>query len=95
MTRRRFQWPLFLAFLLGSIAVTILLNILLPGAWFLGGLILFLPFFFIGGAGDDEDAVPTRCPACGYTQREPTESYCPRDGTRLANPPRPRSDRRV
>lgn len=88
MLRRRFHWPLFLAFLLGSIAVTILLNLWLPGAWFLGGLILFLPFFFIGGAGDDaDDAAPARCAACGYTQRDATESYCPRDGSRLTRPP--------
>lgn len=88
MTRRRFNWPLFLAFLLGSIAVTILLNLLLPGAWFLGGLILFLPFFFIGGAGDEEDRTPPdECPACGYTQRNAAEAFCPHDGTRLRSPP--------
>lgn len=84
MARRRFQWPLFLAFLLGSIAVTILLNLLVPGSWFLGGLILFLPFFFFRGPGDEDDTTRRRCPACGYEQRDPSESYCPRDGTLLA-----------
>lgn len=82
----RFHWPLFLVFLAASIVVTILINLLLPGWFFLGGLILFLPFFFIGGAGEGPargaSSTPA-CPTCGYEQRDPAEPFCPRHGVRL------------
>jgi len=43
-------------------------------------LLPFVPVLF--GRGDDE--TPRReCPACGFTSRDPSVEYCPRDGTHL------------
>ncbi len=43
-------------------------------------LLPFVPVLF--GRGND---APSRraCPACGFTSRDPSVEYCPRDGTRL------------
>jgi hypothetical protein len=43
-------------------------------------LVPFVPVLL--GRGDD--ATPRRtCSACGFTSRDPSVEYCPRDGTRL------------
>jgi len=46
---------------------------------------LFLPFIpILWRSGRDSETPPVRrCSACGFTTRDPSFDYCPRDGTRL------------
>ena len=63
-----------------SLAVSALLY------WQFNTLVLFLfvpfvPFLFLRG---DRDRQPRRqCPECGFSTREASVRYCPRDGTEL------------
>lgn len=65
--------------LAASVAVSV-------GAWYYFDTLiafLFLPFvpILFGRGGDD--APRRECPACGFTSRDPSVAYCPRDGTPL------------
>jgi hypothetical protein len=44
-------------------------------------LLPFVPVLF--GRGGDDDPPRRECPACGFTSRDPSVAYCPRDGTAL------------
>lgn len=44
---------------------------------------LLLPFVPILFGRDGDDAPRRECPVCGFTSRDPSVEYCPRDGTRL------------
>jgi len=45
----------------------------------------FVPFLFRRRGGDDAvDRPPVRtCPECGFSTRDPSFDYCPRDGAEL------------
>lgn len=74
------RWLVAAAGLLVSLAVSAVLY------WQFGTLLLFVvvpfvPFLFLRG---DRDRPPRRrCPDCGFTTREESVRYCPRDGTEL------------
>lgn len=65
--------------LAASVAVSV-------AAWYyLDTLVAFLllPFVPILFSRGDDDAPRRDCPVCGFTSRDPSVEYCPRDGTRL------------
>jgi len=78
----RLRWVVFLAGLAASVALTVAL-------WTLGfpGFFLFLLFPFLWFPFGRRQAPPVRCPACGWSTRDPAAAYCPRDRTRLVDKP--------
>lgn len=52
--------------------------------WQFGTAVLFLVVPFVPFLFRDRERPPRRkCPACGFTTRNESHEYCPRDGHRL------------
>ena len=72
-----------------GVLVSVIVSVL--AWWYLDTLLFFLlipfvPFLFRSGRdGHDArtDSAAKRCPECGFRTRDPSYSYCPRDGSRL------------
>lgn len=67
-----------------SLAVSVLVSVVFDAPVFL----LVLPFIPLLGWRSSDRSPKRTCPSCDYESRDPSVSYCPRDGTELETPQR-------